>query len=364
MSPDIKTVLQRGAAAPSGPPDLRAAARRGRTWKTRRLIVSGSFGAAAVAAVVAIAVAALGSEGVDRAPHPASSPTWEIETSRVQLDDQPYAVYGDGPALWVSGGRGTVVEIRDRPVAEYPHPTGPLGITVVDGEVWTTAASEERHGLAGIVVLDSETGEVVRTIGLPGDSPYGIDHAQGGVFVALHDGELLRIDPRDESTERVRLGNGLTQVLATDDAVWVSQPRAGAVWRVTFDGGEPKAEAIPLGEGGRRCPQGSAASEESVLVADPCAGKVWKLDPRDGAVAGALSDAGRRPTDVAVGDGWIYVVSSQDGRVTVFDESTLEEVGGAQAGPGAISVAAGAGVAWVANMDDSSVTRIEVRKSE
>ena len=324
--------------------------------------MSGSLGAAVIAAVVTIAVATLGSEGADRAPDPASSPTWEIETSRVQLEDQPYALYSDGPTLWVSGGRGTVVEVRDSPVAEYPHPTGPLGITVVDGDVWTTSDAEDRHPVAEVIVLDPESGDVVRNVRLPGDSPYGIDHAQGGVFVALHDGGLLRIDPRDESTERVRLGNGVTQVLATDEAVWVSQPQAGVVWRVTFESDEPKAEPIALGERGRSCPQGSAASEESILVADPCAGNVWKLDPRDGAIGGAISGAGRKPVDVAVGDGLIYVVSTGDDRVTVFDESTLEEVGRSQAGEGASSVAAGSGVAWVANLDDSSLTRIEVRK--
>lgn len=363
MSPDIKTVLKRGAAAPSGPPDLRAAARRGRTWKTRRLLVSGSLGAVATAAVVGIAFTALSSEGVDRAPDPASSTTWEIKTSRVQLEDQPYALYSDGATLWVSGGRGTVVEVRDRPVAEYPHPTGALGITVLDGHVWTTSDEEDQHPVAEVIVLDPESADVVRTVRLPGDSPYGIDHAKGDVFVALHDGELLRIDPRDASTERVQLGEGVTQVLATNEAVWVSQPQAGVVWRATFESDEPTAEAIPLGEGGGSCPQGSAASEEWILVADPCAGNVWRLNPRDGAVVGAISDAGRKPVDVAVGDGLIYVVSMQDDRVTVFDESTLEEVGGSQAGEGAISVAAGSGVAWVANLDDSSLTRIEVRRN-
>lgn len=363
MSPDIKTALQRGAAAPSGPPDLRAAARRGRTWKTRRLLVSGSLGVVVTAAVVGFTFAALSSEGVDRAPDPASSTTWEIKTSRVQLEDQPYALDSDGPTLWVSGGRGTVVEVRDRPVATYPHPTGPLGIAVVDGDVWTTADAEDQHPVAEVIVLDSRSGDVARTVRLPGDSPYGIDHAQGGVFVALHDGELLRIDPRDESTDRVRLGNGVTQVLATDEAVWVSQPQAGVVWRATFDSEEPKAKAIRLGEGGRSCPQGSSASEEWILVADPCAGNVWKLDPRDGAIVGTISDAGRKPVDVAVGEGLVYVVSTGDDRVTVFDESTLEQVGSSQTGEGASSVAVGSGVAWVANLEDSSLTRIEVRKS-
>ncbi|HEX2295551.1 MAG TPA: hypothetical protein VHN37_09610, partial [Actinomycetota bacterium] len=327
-----------------------------------RLLVSRSLGAVVTAAVFVIAVAAIGSEEIDRAPGPARSPRWEIATSTVRLEDQPYALYSDGPTLWVSGGRGSVMKVRDRPVAQYPHPTGPLGITVVDGDVWTTSDADDEHPVAKVVVLGRGSGEVVRSIRLPGHSPYGIDHAQDGVFVALHDGDLLRIDPHDESTERVRLGDRLTQVLATDDAVWVSQPQAGVVWRVTFaEGDDPKAEPIALGEGGRSCPQGSAASRGSILVADPCAGNLWVLDPRDGAVVDAMSDAGRRPTDVAVGDGLIFVVSTGDERVTVFEESTLEEVGSAQAGHGAISVAAGAGVAWVANLDDSTLTRIEVR---
>lgn len=316
-----------------------------------------SFGVVVTATVVAIAAATLGSEGVDRNPD-----AWEIETSHVQLDDHPYALYADGPTLWVSGARGSVVQVRDRPVTEHPHPTGPLGITVFRGEVWTTAPSEDRHPVSEVVVLDPRSGDVVRTIPLPGDSPYGIGHAQGHVFVALHDGELLRIDPRDESTLRVQLGNGVTQVLATNYGAWVSQPRAGMVWRVTFAGDDAKAEAIALDGSGRSCPQGSAASEESILVADPCAQRVWMLDPRDGDVTGAVPGAGPKPVDVAVGDGFIHVVGMQDDSVTVFEESTLEEIGSARTGEGAISVAAGSGLAWVANLDDSSLTRIEVRK--
>lgn len=71
-------------------------------------------------------------------------------------------------------------------MAEYPYPTGPLGISVVDGDIWTTSGAEDRH-------------------------------------------------PVEESTD-ASLGIGVTQLLATDEAVWVSQPQAGVVWRVTFAG--------------------------------------------------------------------------------------------------------------------------------
>ena len=302
-------------------------------------------------------------EEVDLAPLPSTVPEWGVDTARIELGDQPYALYADGPTLWVSGGRGGVLKVRDRPVARFPHPTGPLGITVVDGEVWTTASSEHRHAAAAVVVLDPETGDVVRTIRLPGDSPYGIDHAGGGVFVALHDGEVLRIDPRDESTTRVRLREGLTQVLATDDAVWVSQPRAGVVWRVELEGDEAAVEPIRLaGRGTRSCPQGSAAGQRFILVADSCAGKVWLLGPRSGEITGSISDAGDKPVDVSVDGGLIYVVSFREDRVTVLEEATLQEVASAQTGNGAISVAADSGTAWVANLDDSTLTRIEVRR--
>lgn len=94
-------------------------------------------------------------------------------------------------------------------------------------------------------MLDPETGTVVRTARLPGDSPYGIDRAQGGVFVALHDEELLRIDPRDESTERLRLGNGLTQLLATNEAVWVSRTRAPGTYGSSTRETEPSPARLP-----------------------------------------------------------------------------------------------------------------------
>lgn len=331
--------------------------------KTRRLWTTGLV---VLLAAAAGAIVATGdrTDGTDPAPAPAAPRSSRIETSSVALDDQPYALFAEGRTVWVSGGRGHVLEVRDRQVGSYPHPTGPLGITVVDGRVWTTAAPESRDRAAEVIVLDAGTGEVVRSIPLPGDSPYGIDHSRRGVFVALHDGELLRIDQRGEPTTRTRLGDRLTQVLATREAVWVSQPAAGVVWRVELERGQFVKRAVSFGgPGSRSCPQGSDAGKQMIFVADPCAGNLWLLDPHTGEITGAVSRAGRRPVDVAVDDGLVYVVCMADDEVTVLEEATRDEVATARAGQGAISVVAVSGVAWVANMDDSTLTRIEVKRS-
>lgn len=325
--------------------------------RTRHFVALGIVAAAGVAVVIT----RIGSgDGRGDGPRPAASEAARIESAVIELGDQPYALDADGTTLWVSGGRGHLVEVHGDDVVRHPHPTGPLGIAVAGGIVWTTSPGGEASPVSEVTGFDARTGEVAQRIALRRASPYGIDADDRHVYVALYDGALLDIHTRTGDAARVELGEGVTHVLAAHGFVWVSQPGKGAVWRVA-DGRTSATQFSFGGRGTASCPQGSDATAAAVLVADPCAGKVWVVDPRSGSVADELTDVGRRPVDVAAGGRLIYVVSMRDDRVTVLDGKTLREVAHATAGDGAIGVTAGAGGAWVANGDEYSVTRIDVR---
>ncbi|HEV2756547.1 MAG TPA: hypothetical protein VG318_12325 [Actinomycetota bacterium] len=330
MSPHVRTVLQRAAA----------------------LMVAALAGAAACTSTAR----------QEPAPSPAPSETSRVETTVIEVGDQPYALDAAAGSVWVSGARSHLLEVRGRSVSSYHHPGGPLGIAVARGVVWTTAASGEEARVSQVIGYGAGSGRVEERISLRGESPYGIDADSRGIYVALHDGALVRIDPRTRAMTRVELGDRLTQVLVAHGFVWVSQPSGGVVWRVALDRGEPQATALSFRHPRRKtCPQGTGATGAAVLVADPCAGTVWVVDPRSGDAEGELADVGVRPVDVAAGGGLIYVVSMRDDKVTVLDAATLEAVAEATAGDGAISVVVGSSAAWVANSEDYSITKVEVR---
>lgn len=278
----------------------------------------------------------------------------------IELGDQPYALDTDGDTVWVSGGRGHLVEVNGLDVTRHPHPTGPLGIAVAKGVVWTTSPSGEAAPVSEVIGYEAATGKIVRRIPLGRASPYGIDAEGDRLYVALYDGALLRIDTKTGDTSREEVGEGVTQVLVAHGFVWVSQPGGGVVWRLTRDGTRPQGTEVSFGRDS--CPQGTAATDTSVLVADPCGGKVWLVDPRGATVTGEVTDVGTRPVDVAVGDGLVYVVSMRDDRVTVLDEHSLRELAHTRAGDGASSVTVADEFAWVANTDEYSITRIELRR--
>jgi DNA-binding beta-propeller fold protein YncE len=241
-------------------------------------------------------------------------------------------------------------------------PSGVSRVKLVrDGPLlWATGGGDGAVPDGTLVAYDVASGELVERRVFPNRSPYGIDAGGKGLFVALFHGDLLRIT--EHGTSSVPLSGGLTQVLVAHGKVWVSAPQTGKVWRAAFNGrDDTSAAATDLRSYPKRtCPQGLEASRKALWVADPCAKKVWLLDPQGGEVVDQITDLGK-PIDISIHSGLAWIVSFRDNLVTVLSEETLNIVAQSHAGEGAIAITAHGREAWVANHEDYSLTHLTLQ---
>jgi hypothetical protein len=128
-----------------------------------------------------------------------------------------------------------------RLVASLPVPA--QGVAADRDGVWVVCC--EAGGRRGrLTRVDPASGRVLKVLGLPGH-PFAVGTGPSGVWVLGAGGLLSRVDPaRDRvvATIRVRPGDlaGFRadsgapggDVAVTRDAVWVSDPAAGAVWQI------------------------------------------------------------------------------------------------------------------------------------
>lgn len=289
---------------------------------------------------------------------------WDIRASTIPLGDDPYALTAKGDIVWVAAQRSLLKVEKGVVAARHLHPASPVGITLAAGALWTTSTVDEELHLGQVLAFAPDSGASVQTIRLPGQSPHAIDADTKGIFVSLYQGSLLRIHPGGDATSRVQLAQGITHLLVAHQAVWVSEPNSGNLWKVVLGPESEQVRKISLTEWTTRsCPQGSDSTRQHILLADPCAGKVWLVDPHTGAIVDEVRGVGQRPLDVAVGGGLIYVLSSPDSKVTVVDVGTGRVLGKVTAGERAVSVAAGSSTAWVANSGEETLTQVWVESA-
>jgi serine/threonine protein kinase/streptogramin lyase len=225
----------------------------------------------------------------------------------------------DKDGVWVlssNGGAGILTRAKLGIVLtrEYPLRYGPLAVAVGAGSVWVSGRSA-----TGAVVLriDPSTGEVLRTVKLPGAEIRSIAVGEGAVWT-LQTGGIYRLDP---GTAKVT-GN------ATLPAYQVGQlaAGAGAVWATLQlpSGGTVLARVNPHTLQVRRIPlpkgQGSgtttrvAVGRGSVWWEAPDAGVVYRVDPGSGRIVSAVhvtpplrATADAEPVSVAAGADAVWV---------------------------------------------------------
>lgn len=281
-----------------------------------------------------------------------------LTASTLRLQDQPLALDGDSASVWVATGMGQLLQISDGRIAERYRAPVARGIAVEAGTVWLTGGGDGANPTGAVVAVDASSGRVVQTLELPGEAPYGVDTGATATYVAIHEGDLARVDRTGDIT-RVPLSEGLTQVLVDAGQIWVAEPDDGRVWRVPAGlDTEPSAVDLVANPRGPSCPQGLTSGAGVVWVADSCAGVVWVLDV-SGKVLDRIDNVGTTPVDVAFSGRFVYVSSTRDRLVTQVDARTYEVVATGRSGRGASAIFADSNGSWVANLEGFSLTRLE-----
>jgi YVTN family beta-propeller protein len=195
--------------------------------------------------------------------------------------------------------------------------------------------------------------------------------------VGGYDHQLFRIDTSDGRVRlRIRFrerlgplpegyGRGPAGVAVGPDGVWVSHgveltrfdPQTGAVERTVRAGG-PWVSQVAVGEGlvwvafdGALTRSGSLRSAPALDAVSP-----------DGARQGRVPLAGLA-SDIEVGDGYVWVAITRDDAVWRIDPTTLTVAATVPSGDSPVSVGLDEGV-WVSNSADATVTRLDPTTGE
>jgi virginiamycin B lyase len=139
--------------------------------------------------------------------------------------------FGEG-AVWVTGTESNVVTRVD-PATNLVVETIATGkqprfLTVGEGAVWTL-----NQGDGSVTRIDSKTNKVVATIevGIPGGGG-DIAAGEGSVWVTAFGFPISRIDPATNKVVQQFTGEGGDAIRTGLGSVWLSNLKAGTVWRI------------------------------------------------------------------------------------------------------------------------------------
>jgi ABC-type branched-subunit amino acid transport system substrate-binding protein/streptogramin lyase len=237
----------------------------------------------------------------------------------------------------------------------------PSNVAVGEGSVWVLNTADAR-----VARVDPRTGDVIRSFE-PGGRPTDIAAGAGAVWIGSGRGatqRVSRLDPATgERTRTVRLPGGGEERAGDDSAGFPGiAVGAGAVWAITPD--ETVSRLDPAS--GRRVAVVPATDDDVEAIAAGDVG-VWvisgvntiaRIDPRTNRMREAIELGSNRLFGIAVGGGAVWATSEEGvlwrvvpGRPPI--ERTIE------VGAGARYVAFGDGAVWVANWNDSTVSRVD-----
>jgi hypothetical protein len=199
-----------------------------------------------------------------------------------------------------------------------------LGVAFGDGSVWVTVAHD---GPGELVRIDPKTNQITGRF-MTGDGPGSVAVGDGGVWVQVTSGDarLQRFDPT--TGELVGEQGGGWLVAANADEVWASG--SDTVQRLTPttkvnigaspapNGGFPSPSPDPSA----RVPGTGAltiAGDQVWAVALPNPdnnGLLYEIDRRSGDIIGSPTPLGLTPTALAVGNGSVWVANYNDPSLT------------------------------------------------
>jgi YVTN family beta-propeller protein len=213
----------------------------------------------------------------------------------------PNSISVETGVVFVANSDGTLSRI-DPSTLKVSTAAGAGGLWVMNGEGATWTVTDQ--GVERI----NHSGDVVKTIGQAGFSPFVGTTGGGGVWV-LDDSlrSVWRIDPRtNRIVGRIRLGFDPGGMAFGAGKVWVTSNSGDAV--VAIDPATNRmGRPIKVGDG----PIGVAVGGNSVWTANYLGGTVSRIDARTGTVV-KTTKVGHDPTNIAVGEGsvWVTVAAS------------------------------------------------------
>lgn len=254
----------------------------------------------------------------------------------VSLGGEAYSVdYGFG-AAWVQVDPPVdeLVKVVAETGAAAPGVKGGSGVAIADDAIWVTVAGETLNK------IDPQSGKVLLTTKTPG--AHYVTVGAGAVWVPA-DGGITRVDPRTGATKSIATEAAVTDLFATDDAVWASAKAEGLVLRL-----DPRSNSvvasIPTGSGAHDI----AVDDNGVWVTNYKANSVSRIDPSTNTVAATIEGIGSG-VGICACDGGI-MVSTQGQGVSRIDPKTNHVTPVVSLNEWNYGIACGDGELWVSSV--------------
>ena len=269
---------------------------------------------------------------------------------------------GEGAAWVTNEAAGTVSRIdldTNRVVATVPVGNSPRPVAVGYGAVWVG-----NLGDGTVSRIDPSTNSVTATIPLdPSRSQFGpqlsgLAVGAGAVWVAggitgADHGGITRIDPAtNQVVATIEVERWPAQVVALDDAVWVTHSVTPFLTRI-----DPATNAISATLN-LECPtMGLAADATGVWAACVDVPVLLRIDPLTNQVAARIA-IGPRSEDVAVGPNGVWVTSGPGNTLTRIDPEANMAARVYAVGQGPQGVAIDQVELWVVMSDENAIWRV------
>jgi YVTN family beta-propeller protein len=263
-----------------------------------------------------------------------------------------------GPVLPTGDGLAAIRADGKRIASFTGADTAPSNIAVGEGSVWVLNTADE-----GVSRVDPRTGAVIRTFE-PRGRPTDIAAGAGALWIGSGPGathRVSRVDPATGETmhtERLpRRGEeggpteGFPRIAVGEGAVWAINPD-DTVSRLDPASGRRVAVVPHDGEGASAL----AAGDVGVWVLSGLNG-IARIDPRTNRMHEPIELGSNRLMAIAVGGGAVWA-TSEEGLLWRVEpgQPPIEPI---DVGAGVRYVAFGDGAVWVANWNDSTVSRVD-----
>ena len=255
------------------------------------------------------------------------------------------AVYGFG-GVWIQVDPPVdqIVKVDEVSGAVTMTIDAGTGVAIGDDAVWVTVGGAETRK------IDPRTGATLLTVATPG--AYYVTLGAGAVWVPSPEG-VSRLDPVTGAiTHTIPLELEVTDLAASDDAVWVTHKDEGMVSRIdpamyvvvaTFETG---AGAHDL-----------AIDEHGVWITNYQANTVSRVDPATNTIVATIEGVGSG-VGITVGDGGIFA-SRRDGEISRIDPTTNEAHPAVHVDGWPYGLAYGNGELWATDANAGVVYRVD-----
>jgi len=253
----------------------------------------------------------------------------------VSLGGQAYSVtYGFG-AAWVQVDPPVdgLVKVGEESGKIAPGVPGGRAVAIADDAIWVTVAGET------LKKIDPRSGTVLLTVKAPGANY--VSEGAGAVWIPT-EGGVARVNPRTGAMKNISTESEITELFATDDAVWATVKSDGLVFRI-----DPRKNAvvatIPTGPGAH----GIAVDDHGVWVSNYIANTVSRIDPKTNKVAATIEGVGSG-VGIRACDGAIIVSTRYQG-ISRIDPETNQVTPLVPLNEWNYGIACGAGELWVSS---------------